>query len=266
MKLKTEFSTVYLVNLVDEKGNPSWPERYSIQDCERIKKDTDTFTYQREYCNKPVEEGKIFKAEWIRYRKAKPLATFACLLGHWDLSYKKEGDYKAMALLGFDELGLIILDLFCRKCELTEAVYYHFDLVKKLHDHGTGAGFYFDATAAQEEVFRPVFEQEAFKRRIFEIPLPDRTAVVDKFLRIEATLTNVFFNKTLAFAEYLKDTPDCITAVDQLLAFEKGSHANDDFPDTLEAAVRLTTKYAWDANGPDAVFKPIIRSHKRKGF
>jgi len=54
--------------------------------------------------------------------------------------------------------------------------------------------------------------------------------------------------------------------VDQILAFEKGSNANDDFPDTLEAAVRLTTKYAWDANGPESVFKPIIRQNKRKGF
>lgn len=266
MKLKTEFSTVFLVNLVDAKGKPSWPERYSKADCERIERDTDPFTFKREYCNNPVEEGKIFKAEWIRYRKAKPMASYPCLLGHWDLSYKKEGDYKALALLGFDEFGLIVLDLFCRKCDLTDAVSYHFDTTSRLRNQGTGAMFFYDATAAQEEVFRPVFEQEAYKRRIFEIPLPDRTAVVDKFLRIEATLTNVFFNKTLSFADHLKDTPDCITAVDQLLAFEKGSNANDDFPDTLEAAVRLTTKYAWEANGPDGVFKPIIKQHKRKGF
>lgn len=266
MKLRTEFSTVYLVNLVDEKGNPGWPERFTPQDCERIRRDTDPFTYQREYCNNPIEEGKIFKAEWIRYRKAKPLALYPCLLGHWDLSYKKEGDYKAMALLGFDDHGLIVLDLFCRKCDLSDAVGYHFDVIRRLRDQGTGAMFFYDATAAQEEVFRPVFEQEAFKRRIFEIPLPDRTAVVDKFLRIEATLTNVLFNKTLAFAEHLRGTPDCTAAVDQLLAFEKGSTANDDFPDTLEAAVRLTTKYAWDANGPESVFKPIIKQHKRKGY
>ena len=267
MKLKTEYSTVILVNLVDEKGNPGWPERFSRADCERIKKDTDPFTYQREYMNNPVEEGKIFKAEWLRFRKAKSLASYPILLGHWDLSYKKEGDYKAMALLGFDELGLIVLDMFCRKCDVNDAVNYHYDLLNRLHNMGTGGMFFYDATAAQEEVFRPVFETEAYRRRIFEIPLPDRTAVVDKFLRIEATLTNVFFNKTLTFADYLKDTPDYISGETQLLAFEKGSHANDDFPDTLEAAVRLMQKYAYDySGGVQGEFKAIVKPHKRKGF
>jgi hypothetical protein len=266
MKLKTEFSSIILVNLLDKDGNPSWPERYSKEDCNRIESDTDPFTYQREYCNNPVEEGRIFKAEWIRYRKAKHFNQYPCLIGHWDLSYKKEGDFKAMALLGFDEQGLIVLDIFCRKCDITDAIQYHFDLVRRLKSEGTGAIFFYDATAAQQEVFGPLFEQEAARQRLYEYPLPDRTAVVDKYLRIEATLTNVLFNKTLAFAEHLAGTPDLKMALNQLLAFEKGSTAHDDFPDTLEAAVRLMQKYAYDASLADSEFKPRIGIIKRKGF
>ena len=265
MKLKTDFATVFLVNLVDSNGNPTWPERFTRTECEYVRADTDPFTYSREYMNKPVEEGKLFKAEWIQFRKAKPLALYPCLLGHWDLSYKKEGDYKALALLGYDEKGLIVLDVFCRQCDINDAVKYHFNLVKRLRSEGGAGMFFYDATAAQETVFFPVFQQEAFKQKIFELPLPDRTATIDKYLRIEATLTNVFFNRTLTFAEHLKDSPDFKAAETQLLAFEKGSKEHDDFPDTLEAGVRLMTKHAWNGTD-DSDSKPIIHKHKRKGY
>ena len=264
-KLKTEFATAFLVNLVDDNGNPSWPERYSLQDCERVKRMHTSFVYSREYMNTPVEEGRLFKAEWIRYRTAKRLSSYPVLLGHWDLSYKTEGDYKAFALLGFDDEGLIVLDVFCRQCEISDAILYHFNLVKRVRDEGTGMMVFYDATASQEEVFGPLFQQEAQKQRIFELPIPDHTTNLDKFLRIEATLTNIFFNKQLSFAKHLEDTIDCRAAIEQILSFEKGSKAPDDFPDTLEAAVRLITKYAW-SNRDESENKPVIGQRKRKGF
>jgi len=265
MKLKSEFATVFLVNLVDEKGNPSWGERFTREDIRVIRSDWDYFQFQREFMNNPIEEGKLFKAEWIRFRKARKLSDYPVLLGHWDLSYKKEGDFKAMALVGFDEQGLIVLDVFCRQCDIADAAKYHFNLVRRIRSEGAGAMFFYDATAAQEEVFSPVFQQEAFRQKIFELPIPDRTTMADKFLRIEATLTNVFFNKTLSFAEHLKNLEDYKTGEQQILSFEKGSKTHDDFPDTLEAAVRLMTKLAYTASG-DGGSKPIIGKHKRKGY
>jgi hypothetical protein len=265
MILRKEFSSVYLVNLTDENGRPEWPERYSLADIKRIHTENDPFTLKREYYNTPVEEGKIFKAEWLVFRKAKKLSEYPLLLGHWDLSYKKEGDFKAMALLGFDAKGLIVLDIFCRKCDIADAVTYHYNLLRRLRSEAAMPIFLYDATAAQEDVFRPVFEQESIRQKIYELPMPDRTATVDKYLRIEATLTNVFFNKSIAFADHLKGTPDYKAGEEQILGFEKGSHMHDDFPDTLEAAVRLINKYAWsDTN--EQTFKPRIVKRKRGGF
>ncbi|MDD2965436.1 MAG: hypothetical protein PHU33_15945 [Bacteroidales bacterium] len=268
MKLKTKYSTVWLVNLVDDEGNPSWPERYADKDIQRIIDDTDYFSYNREYMNNPVEEGKLIKADQIIYRDAKPFSSYPLLLGHWDLSYKAEGDYKAMALLGFDEKGLIILDLFCRRCDLSVAVDYHFDLTEKINFAGTSVVFLFDATAAQEEVFLPAFVKEAERRKNFNLPIPDRTATVDKFLRIEATLTPLFHHGKIAFARHLKDKPDTKTAITQLLAIERGSKANDDFPDTLEAACRLILKYSYDVTEPVSNGRVVLSkpNNKKKAY
>lgn len=265
MILRKEFASVYLVNLTDEKGNPEWGERYSKADIDRIHNEFDPFTLKREFYNTPVEEGKLFKAEWILFRKAKKFNEYPLLLGHWDLSYKKEGDYKAFALLGFDEKGIIVLDIFCRKCDISDAIIYHYNLLRRLRAEAAMPLFYYDATAAQEEVFKPVFEQESIRQKVYEIPMPDRSSQVDKYLRIEATLTNVFFNKALSFADHLKGTPDYLAAEEQILGFEKGSTMNDDFPDTLEAAVRLITRYAWSDTNEES-FKPRIVKRRRGGF
>ena len=48
---------------------------------------------------------------------------------------------------------------------------------------------------------------------------------------------------TLAFHEQLKDTRDADEAIQQLLAFEKGSGTYDDFPDALEMALRWCAQH-----------------------
>ena len=71
-----------------------------------------------------------------------------------------------------------------------------------------------------------------------ELPQPDHSAHTDKHLRIQATLTSYLYNGQFTFSKDLQGTPDMSAAETQLLAFEKGSTAPDDFPDALEAAVR----------------------------
>lgn len=254
------------VNLCDGKGNPSWHQRLTREDVKRINADTDYYTSQREDYNNPIEKGKRFKQEWIRYQEVPPMEEFFLFLGYWDLSYKKDGDFKAYALIGVSGGKMYVLHVYCRQSEVTEAVSWHYDLLQKLTIVGVKAINYFDATAAQGIVHSPVFQQESLRRHFFEVPIEDHSQSGDKHNRIDTTLTNVLFNGTLVFAEYLKDTPDMKAAEQQLLAFQKGTTSPDDFPDALENAVRKVQTYAMQGGGITDNTTPLIVPRTTGGF
>ena len=60
----------------------------------------------------------------------------------------------------------------------------------------------------------------------------------------------------------LKDTHDWDKAEDQLLSFEKGTKAHDDFPDTLENAVRLGRTYFGYSQNAETSGRPVIGKRK----
>lgn len=255
---------VSTINLRTKEGKPSWPERYTPKMVDEIDNKTDYFTSQREDYNNPIEEGKLFKKEWIRYVKVPPTTKWNALILYWDLSYKASGDFKACWLLGVEKQRIVALDVFCRRCELTEAVGWHYDKAQARGKNGLSALEYFDATAAQETVFQPIFQAEAQRRGFFQIPMADRDQKIDKHLRIEATLTSVLFNGTLVFNEALKGTADMNAAEEQILSFEKGTRSPDDSPDALESGVRKAQLYfSADLEGWG---KPYMEQHKRGGF
>ena len=148
------------------------------------------------------------RQEWIKYEEVPHDVQWNALIGYWDLSYKANGDYKAFWLLGVTGHRIYALDVFCRRCDISEAISWHYDKAQERGMRGLSSLDYFDATAAQEAVFAPIFRQEAQRRGFFQIPMADRDQRVDKHLRIEATLTSVLFNGTLVFGSHLEGTPD----------------------------------------------------------
>lgn len=258
-----KYTQTIQVDIADDENLPMWPERYSKTDIVRLKKTTDPYTWKREYMNTPVDEGRLFKPEWIRFKNVDNYSIYKSIVGHWDLSYTTEGDYKAFALVGNTGAEIHVINLFCRKCEISEALDYHFGIAKHIAKQGAAAMFFFDATAAQQPVFTPLFHQKAIEHNCYAIPFP-AYASVDKHLRIEATLTSVFFNKRLFFDEKLKQHPDFEDAKTQILAFDKGSKAHDDFPDTLEAAVRLSQEYT--GYEMSSAFEPVFAKRTIKGY
>ena len=255
-----------VINLSDDKLNPTWHQRLSKQDVIDINKKTDYYTSQREDYNNPIEEGKLFKNNWIKWVKIHGnRSNWTGVICHWDLSYKKQGDYKACAILGFGYGKIHVLDVFCRKCDLSEAVTWHFDKMMEYNEKGIPVSQYFDATAAQEEVFLPVFKAESYRRNYFSFPMPAHVST-DKHMRIEATLTDVLFNKLLVWDEKIKELPDTVNALNQLLSFEKNTKGHDDFPDTLEAAVRIgRSNFSLDGNVSSGQ-GVLIGKRTRKGF
>lgn len=255
------------INIVDKDGNPTWHQRYSQADVDKKKRNTSYYFWERELMNNPIEEGKLFKAEWLRFAECSKITKWDGLLIHWDLSYTKNGDYKAGVLLGFKNGLIYVLKVFCRKCDLIEAVSWHFDLVQSMSKKGMMPLSFYDSTAAQKAVFMPIFDQEARRRGFYEVPMPASAPGIDKHLRIEATVTNVMFNRKLVFDKRLQNTPDFEAAKNQLLGFEKSTKAHDDFPDTLECGIRLGQSYFGSGPEEDIHNEPyIIPSSKRRGF
>lgn len=255
---------VHTVNLSDDDYNPTWHQRMTKADVIATVNEDDYFTSQREDYNNPIDEGKRFKAEWIRFEKAPPVMDYFMAVGYWDLSFKANGDYKAYAFIGVANSRMYVLDVFCRRCDISVAVSWHYDRLLYWKQQGIYGMQYFDGTASQETVFKPVFMQESIRRKLYEIPEGDHTQKGDKHNRIDTTLANVLFNGTLVFDEALKGTIDMEAAKQQLLGFEKGTTEPDDFPDALENAVRKAQFACMDIT--ESLASATIVQHKRGGY
>lgn len=272
---KEKYSTVYLVNLTNkfydqvradnsDTWEPSWP-RYSKLDClrkiEQYKNDIATLS--GEYYNTPVKVGKLFKPEWIRWVTPLPMEEYDMIIGHWDFSYTTTGDTKAFALLGVKDNKMTVLDIFCGHYDISDALEYHFVNAKKWFIQNGACIFYYDASVAQKAIYEPILAQASIRYKSFMVPIPEHSTA-DKYTRISTTLTAAFRSGKLLFSEKIQSYPDWAEAELQLLGFEKGSKLHDDFPDTLEAAVRLAQLHAAAEVNDDS--KPVIGNRKRGGY
>lgn len=228
---------IMTVNLCDKDFNPTWPERYTKEECRAIVADTDYHTSQREDFNNPVEEGKRIKAEWIHYRKMPRNKTYTGLIEMWDLSYSDDGDFKAGAI-GSMEMGrLHVLKLYNRQSDKPSAMNEHYHWQKEFNEKGMSVIAYYDATAAQKIVYEPEWLIACEENNAAEIPFPDHAAG-DKHERIDATLTSTFMRGLITFDESLRGSPDMEKAIEHITSFEKGCKSPDDILDVLEVLVR----------------------------
>lgn len=252
---------IHTVNLRDDKGRPSWPERYTMEDVDRIDADTDYYTSQREDYNNPIEEGRLFKAHQIKKRKVHHREAWDGILIHWDLSYTTSGDYKAGCVLGIRGVELTVLEVFCDRCSLNNAMEVHFQWVFKYKMRGYSPLSFYDATAAQQAVYSPVILQCAEDNECPDIPMPDHQQG-DKHNRIEATILNVLHRGILTWDDTLEGK-HYDNYMDQVLSFEKGTSSADDAPDNLERAVSLSQKFYGHSRNEGSK-SPVIGKRRKK--
>ncbi len=267
---ESPFTRTHRINLstgsADTAGKPTWPAYYDREAITLIHADNDLNTLKREYYNTHVNEGKVIKEAWLKYPKLPRGTRPDIAIGCWDLSYEKDGDYKAMALVAVYRSKMYLVDIFCSKCEISVAIEHHYARALHYHRQEWNVLWYFDATASQKAVFQPLFQQASVRFKFYNVPIPDHIPGVDKFLRMEATLVNVFFNGILLMAEKVKDHPHWKVAKAQLLSIEKGSKGHDDWPDALERAVRKAQFYLSEAGGVDYGSAPLFGRREIGGF
>lgn len=231
---KKETTVLSVVNAVDKKGNSTWPERYSNAYWKKKKANKTYRVWEREYMNNPIEDGYIFKPEWIRWKPPLgDLRDYDCLVLYGDLSYTDSGDLKSLHLVGKKGRELHVLEAFNRQTSTTNAARWLYDLHEdKLR--GLDVIYMIEANFIQG-MYLNDFDEEGDVRGYYLPIRGDKRTKGNKFDRIE-NMSPVFERGYVYFNEEQKKNVDFTTCIDCILAFEKGSGAPDDPPDSLEGA------------------------------
>lgn len=243
---------VMRVNMLDEQGQPTWPQKYRKADIDLMIARLGYAASQQEYFNNPIATGALIRAEHLHY--GLPPATPPTLLAYIDPSWTETGDYKAVALVGAQAGTYWLLDCFCRRCSMAELVAWCHAAQQRWQAHR----WYMEASFHQRQLISQFVEYGQQQGKMLPL-LADTRQKEPKATRI-GKLASLFEQGLVRLHHDLKTSPDHQTLVAQLLALEAGSHAHDDGPDALEGAISLLI-----ARGAQPTM-PVVFSRKKDAF
>ena len=245
------------VNALDEHGESTWVEKYSNAYWHEKKEMLVLRSWEREYMNNPIEEGTVFKHEWIKWKEMLPLHEYEKLVVYVDPSFKntKHSDFKAVKFWGKRGKELHLIDAFVRRTDIQVMVNYLYDLYSSI-PNDVIVDFYMETNFLQDIIMSEI--DKVGRERNLQLPIrEDRRKKPDKYKRIEATAP--YYERGCVFYSQEKmNDPDFATAIEQLLATEPGSRAPDDSPDADEGAIYMLL------HKPNVTLDAIIGERERK--
>jgi predicted phage terminase large subunit-like protein len=236
----------------DLQGEPAWKERYNrAQIIDRMTV-MGTRSAMREYFHEHMEEGILFRHEWITWGKVPRVKDLDGMEVYTDPSFKdtKNNDFKAIVAVGKLGNTYYIYRCWLRQASVNAMVKTKYDFYS---EYGEFARYRMEANFIQDLLLKD-FDQEAEATGI-TLPLrADKRDKPNKETRIE-NLTPLFERGLVIFNERERDNPDMQTLVDQFLAFPTG---HDDGPDAVEGAV-----YYLNRGESRAKFTPRMGRYRR---
>lgn len=235
------------IKAVDRDGEPVWKEKWTKEEAEEAATFMGYRSWQKEMMHNPINDGTIFRHEWIRYKKALPLYKYEMLVCYTDPSFKSTtaNDYKASRLWGKIGNELHLIDCYVRQDTVSGMVRWLYNLHESMPEN-VSVLFFMEANFMQD-IILDEFTTEG-NIRGYQLPiLPDKRKKPEKIQRIEA-ISPLWERGFVFYNEALKDTPDMQVGIEQTLALERGSRVHDDAPDADEGAIwylqRSTRKQA----------------------
>ncbi len=220
------------VNIRDEQGHSTWPEKNTELAIDRVLAQKSYAAQQKEYFNNPMTEGSVFKE--MAYKPARPLGEYRMLVCYTDPSYKATNDYKATVLVGRWREEYHVIKCFLAQTTTAELINWHYqimDLVK-----GYNCYFYIEEVFMQDVIMKEI--SDAGKRSGRIIPIKgDNRKKPDKFTRIESLLDPLHRNGQLYLNEEEQNNPHMERLAEQFMLFAPRSRGHDDGPDAVEGAV-----------------------------
>jgi hypothetical protein len=222
---------------------PNWPEKTSAEHWRKKYRSIPSRSFMREYMHVHVEDGKVFKAEDIQWKKMLPLNEYDALVFYGDLSYKAQACHKGMILVGKKDREFHFIYCFLRQQSRTVLAKWLYDLYETTELHNCRKVRYWIEGLFSMDEFVNDFDAEGDARGYYIPVKADKRPKADKYDRIEAT-QSYFERRNVWFNIDERDSPDFQELVDQYLAFEKGGGAAVDGPDAAEGALsKLNTVF-----------------------
>jgi hypothetical protein len=240
------------VNMVDDDGNITWPERFSWDAINNFKAYFG-ITYEREFQQKDTSSGRYFKPNLIQFTDSL-LSQYRRIITYYDPS-TTFADFKAIITIGLSEsMQFHILDLFVRQTDIEDAIKYMFDLCKRFPT----TRIYIENIFNQGATHFPLIKQAMSQRGIYLPLYPDNRKKENKSIRIES-LHPLFVD--IYFDLKLRNTIDYDAFTEQMFSYVSNGKAHDDALDSLEGGLFILNQ-SRDFTGFNRV--PVIGNRKRK--
>jgi phage terminase large subunit-like protein len=224
------------IRAVDKNGNPVWKEKWTKEEADAYREFVGYRAWEKEMMHNPINDGTIFKYEWIRYKKMPSLKKYDMLVCYTDPSFKSTtaNDYKACRLWGKIGRELHLIDCYVRQDTVSGMVRWLYNLYESIPSDVV-VSFFMEANFMQD-IILDEFAAEGDLRG-YQLPiLPDFRKKPEKIQRIEA-VSPLWERGFVFYNEALKDTADMRVGIEQTLALERGSRVHDDAPDADEGAI-----------------------------
>lgn len=244
------------IKAVDANGNPVWKEKWSKEEADNVRRFMGYRAWEKEMMHNPINDGTIFRHEWIRFKKALPLHKYDMLVCYTDPSFKSTtaNDYKACRLWGKTGRELHLIDTYVRQDTVSGMVRWLYNLYESL-PKDVVVSFFMEANFMQD-IILDEFAAEGDCRG-YQLPImADTRKKPEKIQRIEA-ISPLWERGFVFYNEALKDSPDMQVGIDQTLALERGSRVHDDAPDADEGAIWFLQR-----NSRQEQYKPVA-IHRR---
>lgn len=215
---------------------PNWPEKTSSEYWRKKFHSMPSRSFMREYMHIHVEEGALFRAEDMQWKKMLPLKEYDALVFYGDLSYKAAACFKGLLLIGKKDREFHFIHTFLRQSSRTIMVQWLYDLYENTELHNCKKVKYFIEGLFSMDEFVNDFDAEGDQRGYYIPVRADKDPKGDKYERIEAT-QSFFERRNMWFNVDERESADQVELVDQYLAFEKGSGSMVDGPDAAEGAL-----------------------------
>ena len=199
-----------------QEGVPLWPERYGLDDLNRIRSTIGEREFIALYQQRPSPlEGALFRRDWIARGKAPRSGTRVAMGVDLALSTKTSADYTAIVIMARDEFGkLYVLDAVRERVDFPGAL----RLIRLMADKWSPK-----AIAIEQVAYQAVVVQELLRQTT--LPIKGVTPDKDKVTRAQPLALR--YEQGLVYHE---DLPSWFE--DELLSFPQGLH-----DDAVDAAV-----------------------------
>lgn len=241
------------IDLEDEEGNSTWPEKNSQKDIQDIKDGTSYEAYEAEYKNNVMSQGKTFKE--IKWGKCPPLKSLQFALAYSDpatsnkdkptIKSKAKNSCKVTVLLGYQDMKYYVYKCFVEHTSNSNYI----DGLYAIRDYVAGKTNFF--CYIENNTLQDPFYQQVLLRLIFEKAQKDKVQVLgitpdeepkgDKWFRIEANLEPLVRLGLLIFNIDEKDDPH-MKRLEKQFTSAKPTSRELGGPDAVEGGKRIIDK------------------------